>query len=281
MNSKQRTVFILLIIFIFSGCVSTMEKTGRFLDGSSEKTTALYRAVLTSLDTNVEIAVVENRAKEKYLLIVLTKHPMMKIRATYPNEENKINLISLEYLSGSAQGWNEFALALLGEGLFSIGESGANFIINGNIEKIQIYSGRIQNRDTRITGDEAITALRNRHERILALVEWFKGQDTNENLKNINSFNNYWKPILFPELVSRRKSPDGWHQEDDVYQRADSIRWNTGYTERIFPEELRPIRDSATLLKDWEEALAWIHIEYEWNEITDLLSSQIQLNKIK
>jgi hypothetical protein len=278
----KKIISLFYIILFFSGCISMMEKTGQFLDGSSEKITALYRAKLDSLDTDFEIAVVKNKENEQSLLITITKYPMMKIRTTYPNEEGIINLVSLEYISGKNQGWNEYSMALLGTGNFSIVESSANFIVNREIEHIQITSGRIQNRDTRITGDEAITALNNRRERILALAKWMNEQDSNiKYLKNIKNFDEYWKPVIFPELVSRRKKPDGWIQEGDVFQRADSIRWNTGYTERTFTEELRPVRDSGTLLKDWEEALAWIHIEYEWKFITDLLSSQIQLRKIK
>jgi hypothetical protein len=78
----------------------------------------------------------------------------------------------------------------------------------------------------------------------------------------LKGFETYWKPILFPEINPAKKRPEGWQQEGDAWVRKNDIRWNTGYTERVFPEMLRPIRDSGDILCDWEEAVAWIYLEY-------------------
>jgi hypothetical protein len=99
--------------------------------------------------------------------------------------------------------------------------------------------------------------------------------------QTIDDFEKYWKPLLFPEIVSKKKKPSGWLQEGDQFIRAEDIKWNTSYTERIFPEVLRPVRDSGTLLSDWEEALHWIYLEYEWERIAGILSREIVLQKIK
>jgi len=99
--------------------------------------------------------------------------------------------------------------------------------------------------------------------------------------QKIDDFEKYWKPVLFPEMVSKRKRPAGWLQEGDVFLRSEDIRWNTGYTERVFSEELRPVRNSGTLLRDWEEALSWIYLEYEWESIKERLSRLNILQFIK
>jgi hypothetical protein len=154
-----------------------------------------------------------------------------------------------------------------------------SFSIN-EIETIQITHGRIHRYDTRIIGNDALTSLRNRHERLSALVEWMLTLNGPEN-QDIKNFEKHWGPILFPERVTRRNRPAGWQQDGDKYQRAEDIRWNTGYTERLLPEELWPVRNTGTLLRDWEETLFWIYLKYEWGNIKEMLSQNINLQKIK
>jgi hypothetical protein len=151
--------------------------------------------------------------------------------------------------------------------------------VNKNIEKVEITSGRIHRYDTRITGSEALANLRNRRERIDAIVEWMNTGEGYTKGQSINDFNDYWKPILLPEMVPGKKRPTGWQKNGDVFQKAEDIRWNTSYTERIFPDTIWPVRNSGTLLRDWEEAISWIYIEYEWEKITELLSQNTILVK--
>ena len=268
--------YVLMFNLLFLGCVSVTEKAGQFLDGSSEKVIELYRS-----ESDIKISKVRNRNSVSSLLIEIEDFSMIRFRASLPNDEGNIYLTSLEYLSGNVQGWNEFYLDILGTGSFTANEQ-ILFTITEKIEPVQISSGRIQRIDTRIVGDEALTALRNRYERIAALTAWMASVDTKTQEKQtLKKFTNYWKPILFPELVSGNKRPALWHQEGDVFLRAEDIRWNTGYTERLLPQELRAIRDSGTLLRDWEEAISWIYMQYEWDSIMELLSQKIILQKIK
>jgi len=82
-------------------------------------------------------------------------------------------------------------------------------------------------------------------------------------------------------MVSKKQKPEAWQQEGDIFEKADDIRWNTGYTERVFSEELWPVRNSGTLLRDWEEAIFWLYLEYEWDSITEKLSREIILQQKK
>jgi len=274
-NSK--TLLCIAMFFLLSGCVSLMEKAGHVIDGSAfaQKTTALYRTT----DKSVEVSLIENKNGEKAMIIVPAKYPMIKIRASMPDEEGNFFPLSLEYLAGNIHGWNEFTLELLGAGSFNPGENSCRLTI-GEIEPVQITAARIHSYDTRITGAQALTALRNRRERITALVEWMASLD-GPAVSDKGRFEKYWKAFLFPETVSKKKRPEDWLREGDIYKRADDIKWNTGYTQRVFPEELWPVRDSATLFRDWEEALSWIYMEYEWKNITGLFSREIILQKIR
>jgi len=265
------------VLFLLSGCLSVIDMAGQVIDGSAfaQKTIAVYR----SADKNVEATLVEKKNGEREIIIAPAKYPMMKIRASMPDEEGNFFPISLEYLAGSLHGWNEFTLELLGAGSFNLSENPSRLTIS-EIEPILITAGRIHSYDTRLTGSQALTALRNRYERIKALVEWMSTLDSPV-VGDKDAFENYWKTILFPELVSKSKRPEGYLREGDVFKRAEDIQWNTGYTQRVFPEELWPIRDSATLLRDWEEALSWIYLEYEWKNIEGFFSREIILEKIR
>jgi len=274
---KLKLLLTLAALVLLSACVSLMDKAGQVVDGSAfaQKTTALYR----SQGADIEISVVENKNSERAVIIAAVKYPMMKIFASMPDEDGAFYPVSLVYLAGNLHGWNEYTLGLLGSGRLDLGENAGRIKID-EIESVEITAGRIHRYDTRITGAQALTALRNRRERITALAEWMTALDGPAD-SDINEFEKYWKPVLFPEMVSSKKRPEGWLREGDIFKRAEDIRWNTGYTQRVFPEELWPVRDSATLLRDWEEALSWIYLEYEWKNIVGLLSGEISLQKIR
>jgi uncharacterized protein YceK len=273
---------IFVFILLFSGCTSVMEKAGRKLDGSAaaEKKVSLYRASKKDgADEDMEVTVIKNKAGVESVLITLNDFPMMRLRGSMPDEDGAFFLNSLEYLSGSVHGWNEYSMEILGEGILFLGET-CVIEINDEIEFIQISSGRIHRYDTRITGAEALTSLRNRNERIAATTAWMASINAPE-CQTIEDFEIFWKPILFPEMVSKKKRPDGWLQEGDAFVRAEDIRWNTGYTGRTFSEELHPVRNSGTMLRDWEETLSWIYLNYEWENIKETLSRKITLQSVK
>jgi hypothetical protein len=284
-----------IVSLLFVGCVSLIEKTGQTLDRSvpSEKQTAIYRAAKKDgAAADMEVRELRNKAGERSVVITLNQYPAMKIRGTTPNDRGEFELTSLDYLGGNPQGWNEYRMDLFGSGSLVLGDTTARLSIPGDIEAVQIAWGRIRRYDTRITGSEALTNLRNRRERILALAEWLNtpakegapslegGRDSPAGA-DIDAFEDYWKPLLFPEVVSRRNRPEDWQREGDRWVRAEDIRWNSSYTERVFPEELWNIRNSGTMLRDWEEAIEWIYIEYEWPRITEILSRETVLNKAR
>jgi len=279
----SKKLYKIIIAHILGGlllcvsCVSLVEKTGRALDGSAfaEKKTAVYSA------PGMELWEMQNKAGERFIIVMLNKFPTIKLRGSAVNDEGEFNLVSLDYLGGSPQGWSEFRLDLVGEGKLALSGTTAALSVQPEIEPIQISFARIKRYDTRLSGNEALTGLRNRHERIKAIAEWMNGRENAPKSADIKSFEKYWKPILFPETVSKKKRPADWQQADDQWVRAESIRWNKGYTERLFPEELREIRNTGTMLRDWEEAVDWLYNEYEWGALQEILSRETVLMKKK
>jgi hypothetical protein len=270
-------------LLLCANCVSLVEKTGRAIDGTAfaDKEISRYGTSKKEAKAGLTISEVTNKAQERSIIIELDEFPEIKLRATSPGQDGEFFLTTLDYLGGSLHGWNEYRLILTGGGNLRLDGKNAEISIPGGIEGVQITWGRIQRYDNRITGDQALSALRNRRERIQALTEWMAGLENAPRGLNLKKFEKHWKPCLFPELASGKSRPAGWMQKDDAFVRSDFIPWNTDYTGRIFPENLRRVRDTGTLLRDWEEALAWIYIEYEWENIVNLFSTAITLQRIK
>jgi len=273
-------ILIILTLLLFN-CLSFADKAGQVIDGSifKLKTVSVYKSLgEKKAQQELQILVVKNKSNEKSIIITVNKYPMIKFFGTFPNEDGVFYLSTLEFLAGNTHGWNEYSLELAGTGILRL-EDSVIFKID-EIESIQITKGRIQQYDTRLTGNDALSALRNRRDRIMALTHWMSSLN-HEKGQTIKQFEKFWQPILLPEMVFINKRPEGWIQNADKFQKAEGIRWNTGYTERTFPEELKPIRNSGTLLRDWEEAESWIYLEYEWENIVKLLSKETILKKTK
>jgi len=281
-NVKFCCAVLCVIPLLLGSCISLVEKTGQTLDGSAfaEKQTAVYRTARNTGGT-MEIRKMRNKTGESSVVITLEQFPAMKIRGAAPDDKGKFQLIALDYLGGNIYGWNEYRLDLAGSGILVLGETTAKLSVLDEIEAVGISSGRIRRYDTRITGTEALSSLRNRHERILTLAKWLRDRESPPSFNDQETFEEYWKPVLFPETVSKKKRPALWRQENDQWVRAENIRWNTGYTERVFPEVLQAVRNSGTMLRDWEEAVEWIYIEYEWNHIRELLARETIFDKKK
>ena len=275
----HNNVLIYLFLLLFSGsCVSIVEKAGKALDGSAgeNRKIAVYKEGATA---NMELWEVQNRAGNRSVIFFLNDYPSIKFRGSLPNANGEFFLASFEYLAGSYHGWIEYSMELFGTGILTMDDSSASLTIPNKMEKVQISSGRIKSYDTRITGNEALGRLRDRQERISALAEWMGQLESAPPKPGRDEFENYWKPLLFPEIVSQKKQPKNWKQNGDLWINTGDIQWNRSYTERVFPELLWEIRNTGTMLRDWEEALPWIYIECEWENILELLAEEIVLTK--
>jgi hypothetical protein len=270
------------------GCVSLAEAGGRVLDGSAfaEKTLAVYREA-PKKGTRVDL--LRDRAGREGIAIRVDAMPNLRIKGSAPDGEGGFFVTSLEFLSPNLNGWNEFTLELSGSGSFVEGPSAggaqtAALRLKAPPETLDISRGKLRRLSVRLSGDQALTALRNRRERILVLTRWMKEQPGLPAFSGQAEFEAYWKPLLFPELSKPGDRPAAWAALDaDSGERVlgEDIRWSAVYTRALFPEALWPVRNSGTLLRDWEEAAAWIRLEFEWDAIVRFLSGKIELTKIK
>jgi hypothetical protein len=276
-----------LVLIAGGSCVSIAETGGRILDGSifAEKKLASYREKPeggTCLDR------VRRKNGAEFITIRLDSVPNLRINGSVPDGNGNFYLTSLDFLSPNLTGWNEFSMELFGNGNFAAGaaQSEAVLRLKGPVETLDINRGKIRRGNSRITGVQAITALHNRRERITAIVQWMKEQPGLPDFADQDEFENYWKPILFPEITKPKLRPAAWTTTYSGMERGswipgEDVKWNSVYTESVFPEELRPVRNSGTLLRDWEEAAAWIYFEFTWERIVESLSEKIELKQIK
>jgi hypothetical protein len=296
MLSAKVPCFCLLLILTLNACVSLVENAGKMLDGSAfaEKTLAVYENRETDFGVRVSRKLVKPEGPE-YLLIEFDAFPTLGIRASAPDKDHRIVLETLEFLSPNQDGWNEFSRELSGEGRFKDEYYVAFLSLREAPEVLDISAGRIRRNSARITGDAALTFLRNRQERIDTLTVWMASyletHAPSRRFADQKAFEDFWAPVLFPEMVKAKKRPPEWTaatsggRRQGRWQRGEDINWSVDYTEALFPEgpmdSLRPVRDSGTLLRDWEEALPWIFYQFEWDAIMASLLPETRLSKVR
>jgi hypothetical protein len=286
MRGKPAPVLLLLAwVLLNGGCVSLAEAGGRILDGSAfaEKTLAAYREA-PKQGTRVDR--LRDKAGQEFIAIRVDSMPNLRVRGSLPDGEGRFWLTALDFLSPNLNGWNEFTLELSGSGAF-VEDSDARTAVlrlEAPLETLDISGGKIRRGSSRLSGPPALTALRNRRERIAVLARWMREQPGLPGFSGPADFEAYWEPLLFPELSKPKDRPAAWAGADaDAGERVlgEDIRWSVAYTQARFPEELWPARNSGTLLRDWEEAAAWIRLEFEWDAIVQFLSGKIELTKIQ
>jgi hypothetical protein len=285
---------VFLCVVSLSSCVGMIlvEKGGQALDGSAftDKKLASYRR------QGIEVRQVRAKAdkgKEDIFLIKLDDFPSVQLRTAPPEKNGAFFFSSLYFLGGSLSGWNVFSQELSGSGSLRVVGNTAYLNVSGGLETGSITGGRISHNGSKLSGKEALSGLRSRYERIAVLVAWMKaagaraagsappvapGAETPVKAGNTQkakppahfadqeAFEDYWKPILLPERVGKKKRPAAY-MDTGEWVTAEDVKWNTAYTRAVFPEDLWPLRDSGALLRDWEEAAGWIYFMYEWEYI--------------
>ncbi|GHV89017.1 hypothetical protein AGMMS50267_13770 [Spirochaetia bacterium] len=286
-------VLLNAVLLSLTGCVTMVQKTGELLDGSAraEKTLVVFEDKNGGPDhKGIRVSqVVRKRGSQgeasEGIVITVGAFPTLRLSGSAPAWDGRFALESLEFLSPNLTGWNEFSRELLGEGRFWVNGLSATFTLLGTPSVLDIGAGKIRRNTTRITGAQALTALRNREERIYAITgwmrEWLESHEKDRRFTGLEDFEGYWKPILFPETLRATQRPVAWTAEGAEWTRGEDIRWNKTYTAALLGEELRPIRDSGTLFRDWEEAAAWIYYQFAWDYILESLIGEIRLSKIK
>jgi hypothetical protein len=254
----------------YAGCITIVERDPMFRKDPAlrEKTLARYQSAKNPKITVREVVLRDGRT---CISITTDIMPHIQLYGSPPNQAGVFYLYSLYYSDPHLNGRNEFSLDITGRGVFTVWKNYAKLELEPLIERQDISEGSILYAHSRLSGSQAITTLDYRHRRIIDLTRWMLNCPRIPDFKNQNAFEGYWFPILFPELVSPWERPPLWGMEDAVWNRAGNMRWNKTYTDILLPSELKSLRNSGTLLRDWEEALGWIYLYYEWDRVVKSL----------
>jgi hypothetical protein len=273
---------------LLSGCMSLGEALGRAADGSAfaEKTIERY-----SLGNDARLNRVRFKDNSEALTLAFSKYPnlVFYLSAPTPND-GYLEILSYTFISSTTKDWNSFTMNCSGSGTFTEGNgqhafkppdtSGFAFSIKLDyLEETDIAEGSIRGDSKRINGGEAVILLRNRRERIAALSEWMKENAPAAAFRNEKEFDAYWKPILMPELTAKKKRPTAYDEKNAEWVWAEDVKWNSAYTSLCFPEHIGKLRDSGAILRDWEEALPWIYLLYQWDDIIKMLCSELYFSQ--
>ena len=292
---REIIVLVCLTVVFLGSCASLVEKAGRALDGSAfaEEELALYRLAWADWyrddegdqpdsdePGSLDVRLLRGKDGSETLAIYPGVFPGLRINATPPDSEGRVQLMTLDFFCSNINGWSEFTLEIIGSGIFRTAGGGACLRLDLPVEEGGLLHGKIRRLETRLTGEEALSALHNRQERIASLCAWMHKQENIPPLRNKTEFDSYWQPRVLPEMVEAKERPAAW-MEGAVWVRAEDISWNTSYTEKTFSEELWKVRNSGTLLRDWEESLDWIYFIYCWDGLFEFLAADMDLEGVR
>jgi hypothetical protein len=204
------------------------------------------------------------------------------------NSGYTLTVTELEWFSNWVDGWTE--AKFLASGSISVAGTGANDKPQRDraralspVAPIAIESpswAKIRYRDTIIDPDTATGQLANRWDRVVAITIFLAEKNitySGTGKDALRDFETNARKILFPELYGYPEgSTKGAGKESAL---AEGVSWDTAYTLAAFPEELRAIRDSGTILRDWEEGFELFLLASRQNAVTDGMPVRIIVKK--
>ena len=268
---------------LFSSCLSITDGAGRLMDGSLFAEKTVSKTTLKDA-AGTKVASIITKEKRPALVITSSAVPNLRIYGTEPDENGRFQFTSAVFLCSTHNGWNEVNYDVYGNGIYTrLDNTTGSLRFETPLEIIDISKGGMRYGDSRLTTERAVVELRNRAERIDALIAWMGGTGNpfgqsadGAAFSDKAAFIAYWRPRLMPELYSPFKRPAEYKQAvksagKPAYSFGEDVLWNKQYTEYIFPAHMHKLRDSGALLRDWEDAHDWIYLKYIWKTLPDML----------
>jgi hypothetical protein len=207
----------------------------------------------------------------------------------------KLGVEDLKWFGNWTEGWTEAAFSMEGE--LSLEPDGGAWklvvLAEPKIEEPTSASMRLYG--DYFEGDKALALFRHRWDRIQAVNEALKAKftdawfDYSEPRKvtyawdifgrTHASFQKSVKAFLFPELYGYPRGSSKGQGKDLVF--AESIEWDSAYTKATFPERLWEVRDSGTMLRDFEECVGLWRLDFCWEELWMSRAQSVDLVKLK
>lgn len=185
----------------------------------------------------------------------------------------------LHWFSNWTDGWTEAVFVLTGEAeLREAGSAGTarRLAAAAAPEWEYLESAAIRYRDDVLRGEEALSLLDRRYGRIRVAADFLKEEldrpyyplfRTKKKKPAADAFFPPASRLLFPEVYGYAGGGGFGRPEKADLLRAEGITWNAAYSRERIREDLREVRDSGTLFRDWEEAAELFYLLYIWDEL--------------
>lgn len=214
---------------------------------------AVWKSVSIDLQDGHSVACLELAGRSRN---VLSGHAIQNDDGSWTVEAEE-----LEWFSNWYDGWSEAVIMVSGTLIVSETEAGWHVRAASPVRADYAASGAIRYRDMRLTGEAGSDAVSRRINRISAAVAFLSDALEGEQFPRFSvrkkkvrehGFEYRAGQLLFPEQYGY---PAGTRKSDSrsAYIRGEGIRWDTGYSEDHIPENLREVRNTGTLYRDWEE----------------------------
>ena len=186
-----------------------------------------------------------------------------------------VSLTEMHWFSNWANGWTEGTLSTTGELLLSPNGEGWTISVVQPPQLGSPIAASTRYFDNYLTGERALEEFTHRWDRILAVVavlkqklpeRWFEytvAPWQPGRRSHAASFEEATRKFLFPEVYGYSEPP----RQNSQSVTSESISWNVDYTAANFPENLRAIRNSGTMLRDFKECLGLWRLAYCFDEL--------------
>jgi len=221
----------------------------------------------------------------------------------FENGDIEFNVSSVKYFANWPNGWTEGESDAYGKLLFKNTPNGMTCEVKEPYELWDVSEGQIRYMDNYYIDDDGKQKVKQRMDRIVAVVDFLKKQDYPDyfnhvrfNSSNGSGFIKTTKPFLFPECVGDKpeiyydtiKSETNNENEQDN-KKENNFKWSIGegkiwskvYTKKIFPEQLQGIRNAGTMWRDYEEAPGIFMMVYNMDYFYNKHLTKVSFKKVK
>lgn len=192
-----------------------------------------------------------------------------------------LDVRGMDWFSNWAEGWTKASFVMEGELSLRRDGSAWRIVVDAEPRIENAVSASMRLYGDYFEGEQALNLFQHRWDRIQAANEvlkarfpdaWFDYAEPRKIrfawdlfARRVANFQQAVRAFLFPELYGYEKGRP--LAEGRAFAKAESIRWDLAYTKERFPESLREIRDSGTMLRDFEECVGLWRLDFCWDAL--------------
>ncbi len=167
----------------------------------------------------------------------------------------KVSLTTLRWFNNWANGWTDASFLL--EGVLAFEKGPAGWLVNvDTVPSIAVADkASLRYFDSYLLGDQALEQFSRRWERVQAATAFLATKFPESWIDNREKVERF----LFPELRGYEKG-----ETPGTTTVVDSLLWDVTYSASHFEEALRPVRDSGTMFRDWQESPGLWVLSFHW-----------------